>query len=76
MAYDYSMLRGKIVEKYGSQKDFAKAIGLSPHTMSNRLNGKKPFTQPEICKIGEMLGIETEDLWRYFFTAKVQNVEL
>ena len=39
MAFDYSKLRGKIVEKFGTQTEFSKAMNLSERTMSLKLNG-------------------------------------
>ena len=35
--HDYSKLRGRIVEKYGKYHVFADALGVSTHTLSNRL---------------------------------------
>ena len=40
MAFNYSKLRGRIIEKYGSQSDFAKAFGCSDRTLSLKMNGK------------------------------------
>ncbi|MCZ4005815.1 DUF739 family protein, partial [Lactobacillus gasseri] len=31
MAFDFRKLNGRIVEKYGTQYNFAKALGLSEH---------------------------------------------
>ena len=36
--FDYSKLKGRIVEKYGSQKKFALSINMNPSTLSTRLN--------------------------------------
>lgn len=40
MCYDYSRLSGKIVEKYGTQYNFAIAMKLSERSLSLKLNGK------------------------------------
>ena len=40
MAFDYSKLRGKIVEKYGSQSAFVRAFGTSENTFSLKMNNK------------------------------------
>ena len=40
MPFDFSKLSGKIVEKYGTQYNFAKAMGISEHSLSNKLNNK------------------------------------
>lgn len=44
MSFDYSKLRGRIVEKFGTQVNFAKAIKLSERTLSLKLNGKIFYT--------------------------------
>ena len=72
MIYDYSKLKGKIVEKYGTQSNFATVIGLSERTLSNKLNSKKPFKQPEISSICSLMDIPDEEIPQYFFAKKVQ----
>ena len=50
MAFDYSKLKGKIVEKFGTQGAFAKALGLSQRSLSFKLQGKVFFRQDESHK--------------------------
>lgn len=71
MSYDYSKLRGRIREKYGTQAKFAEALGVSTSTLSQRLTGLTEFTQEEIAKSSDLLGFEKADIPSYFFTAKV-----
>lgn len=73
--FDYSALRGKIVEKFGSQKEFALALGLSERTLSMKLNNKVYFTQDEIRKTAQLLDVKISKLKEYFFTPKIQKVE-
>ena len=40
MNYDYSKLKGRIIEKYDSQRSFAEAIGKTQTTTSFKINGK------------------------------------
>lgn len=75
MSFDYRKLRGKIVEKYGSQSAFALAIGLSERTLSLKMNSKVPWKQKEICKAADLLDISDSDIGDYFFTTKVQKIE-
>lgn len=70
--FDYSALRGKIVEKFGSQKEFAVALGLSERTLSMKLNNKVYFTQDEMTKTAKLLDVKIGRLKEYFFTPKVQ----
>lgn len=73
MAFDYSKLRGKIREVFGTQSKFAKAMGLSSVTLSAKLNNTVQFTQTEINKACGLLGIPIEFIPVYFFTEKVKS---
>lgn len=73
MAYDYSKLNGRIVEKCGTQAVFAEKMGLSEKTISMKLNNKIAFKQPEIQKALEVLDLASDEIQVYFFTIKVQN---
>ena len=74
MDFDYSKLRGKIVEKFGTQTEFSKAMNLSERTMSLKLNGGRAWKQDEICRAVGLLELSNEDIQDYFFTLKVQNI--
>ena len=43
MNYKYDRLRGRIIERYGSQEKFAEIIGISSNSMSKKMNGKTGF---------------------------------
>lgn len=73
MAFDYSKLRGKIKEVFGTQSKFAKAMGLSSVSLSAKLNNTVMFTQDEINKACELLHIPIEFIPVYFFTEKVKS---
>ena len=75
MQFDYSKLRGRIIEKFKSIKAFAKAYGRSYVTMSNKLNGKVAITPDDIVKMSapEFLDIEPSEYHTYFFTVKVHE---
>lgn len=72
MAFDYSKLRGRIVEKFGSQMSFAKAMNISERTLSLKMSGKRTWKQPEICLAINLLGLSNDDIQDYFFSLKVQ----
>lgn len=57
MPYQYDKLRGRIIEKYGTQGNFAKALGLSSNSVSKKLNCRTGFTQEEMNKWAELLDI-------------------
>lgn len=73
--FDYSKLRGAIREKFGTQEAFAKAMGFSTATLSDKLNNKVQWNQKEIDKAVELLEISKEDIPAYFFSEKVQLLE-
>lgn len=72
MQYDYSKLEGKIVEKYGTRKDFAEAMETSERTLSLKLNNRVPWKQNEMHKASKLLDFPESDIQVYFFTYKVQ----
>ena len=72
MKYDYSKLVGRIIEKYGKRAAFAKAMSLSEHSLSMKLNSKISFKQEEIIKACQLLGVTLADIPTYFFTLDVQ----
>ena len=63
----YNKLRGRIVEKYGSQINFAKAMGMSETTLSYRMTGKLPWSQDEMVMAMDLLSVPIEEVADYFF---------
>lgn len=72
MPFDYSKLSGRIVAKYGTQLNFANAVGLSERSVSLKLNSKIGWKQSEIIKTCNLLDIAVAEIPDYFFTDKVQ----
>lgn len=68
MPYKYNALRGKIVEKFGSQGNFAEKLGISENSVSRKLNCKIGFSQKDMVEWGELLSIPQEEYSSYFFT--------
>jgi transcriptional regulator with XRE-family HTH domain len=66
--YEYRKLIGRIVEKYGTRKEFAKVLGISENSMSLKLNGKTGFSKEDMIRWGELLDIDVNDFGAYFFT--------
>ena len=67
MGFEYNKLRGRIVEKYGTQSKFAQELGISPTAMSEKMTGKTTFSQRDIEKWRQLLDIDSEDIGKYFF---------
>lgn len=71
MKWNYQKLRGKIKEVCGTQDSFAEKLGINRVSLSQRLNNLLEFTQNEIYKSCEILGIELDEIPDYFFTLLV-----
>lgn len=69
--FDYRKLRGRIKEVTGSQKKFAKSIGLSQTALSQKLMNRTYFNQAEIERAVNVLGICPQDVSPYFFTRRL-----
>lgn len=68
--YDYSRLRGRIVEKFETVERFAHAVGRTRAAVSRKLNNRTYFTQNEIRLFAEKLEIADEEIGQFFFTRK------
>ena len=69
--YDYSLLLGKILGKYGSRNEFAIALGVTPQTLINKLKNRKPWDQQQIEQCCKLLDIPRDKIVDYFFTVVV-----
>lgn len=72
MEFDFSKLRGRIVEKFGTCANFAEAIGKSSVWVSNRLNNIVFWSTDEIRDVclPHVLDIPKDEIPAYFFTPK------
>jgi len=75
MEFDFRKLTGRIVAEYGSRQAFAKAMGITKGSLSNKLNNKAGFSGADIRCCCELLSIKPEEIGAYFFTPKVHNCE-
>ncbi|MCH1982459.1 DUF739 family protein [Ruminococcus sp. OA3] len=73
--FDYSKLKGKIVENYGTQGKFATVNNLTDRSISLKLNNGIGLSQDEILKWCELLDIEIAEIPSYFFTKKVSKLK-
>ena len=68
MKFDHSKLNGRIVEKFGTQRALATAIGWTETKLSARLNNVVQFDAEEIYLLCDILDIPDEEIIAYFFT--------
>lgn len=75
--YDYSKLRGRVIEKLGSLKNYAKGLGISETTLFKKLNNKVPFNQDEIFDSIRILDLDVAngDIQSHFFAQKVGETQ-
>ena len=60
-------IRGRMAELNITQKSVAEALGLSPATVSQKLNRVRPMDLDEAEKLATLLGISDEEFGAYFF---------
>lgn len=68
MPYKYNKLKGRIVELYGTQGNFAKKIGISENSISKKLTCKTEFSQKDIIQWSMLLNLKRDEYGEYFFT--------
>lgn len=73
--YDYSKLRGRIKEKLGTEKEFARKIGRTQNYVSKVFRNSSYFYQKDIDTGAEVLGIPIGEIGVYFFTPEVHKNE-
>ena len=69
--FNYSKLKGRIVEKCGTQRVFAALMSISEATLISKLKGYTYFTQKEIAVAIKLLEIQPGEVTDYFFTERV-----
>ena len=68
---EQTKLKELIVKKYGTQKEFAKAIGMNAATLSRCLNGLLEWRGSDLLAAIKALKIPYKDVNLYFFVPKV-----
>ncbi len=79
--YDYSLIKGAMINRGVTQEALAKMIGVAKSSLNLKLLGKRYFTPPEMQAIAEALDLRAYDrdmfgdlsfysLDKYFFTVK------
>lgn len=68
--YDYSKLKGRIIEKFDTQLNFAKALKTEACNVSSLLSGRVHFSQIMIDRWVTLLEIDISEIGVYFFMPK------
>lgn len=75
MIFNSSKIKGLIREKGLTQEAVAKDIGIACSTFNLKLNGNVFFTQEEIFRLSNVLKIPKTEIYKYFFTTKVEKTK-
>lgn len=71
--FETAKLKGRIIEKFGTQGKFAEAVNCSLSFLSQYLNGKKKLDQPTMDAWINALDISSNEISDYFFIHKVSE---
>lgn len=71
MQFDYSKLRGRIVEKFGTIERFTQKLDISSVSVYKKLNNKAGFSRQDMITWGNLLDIPEEQYTLYFFQQKL-----
>lgn len=65
--FNYSYLRGFIKDKFGSEKEFANFLNITPQALNRKLNNKSSFTVEQIIKCKNELALSSSQVEMFFF---------
>lgn len=74
MEFDYSKLRGRIVEKFGSIEAFSSETSISNISVSKKLNNKVPISRADMIEWSNLLEIPVEEYGLFYCTEKLNGV--
>lgn len=66
-----NMLKGRIIEKGFSIKEFSKQTEIKKTALYRKLSGKTEFNRIEIERIAEVLKLSSDEIRNIFFDEKV-----
>ena len=69
--FDYSLLEQKMIENRYNITTLSRDLGIDRITLGYKLNNVTYFTQNQICKICDLLGIDYREIPNYFFRESV-----
>ena len=66
-AVEQNALNGKFRECKRTYNDIAEVLDIDNRSVSNKINGDTPFTQPEMVALAEYLHMSDSEILRIFF---------
>lgn len=76
LEFDYSKLKGRITEKFGSYKNLVPHLSYGESSLSAKLNNNSRFSQPDMLELANVLEIDDKSFAAYFFKLRVRKNEL
>ena len=73
--YQTKKLQDRIVQKYGSQNAFAKAIGMDRTTLNKLIGEGREWKASTMMKAVDLLDIPATEIKSYFFTPAVEELQ-
>ncbi|MBQ0112379.1 MAG: DUF739 family protein [Bacteroidales bacterium] len=70
MTFNYRKLKGRIIEIFGNQENFASEIGISTNALSRKLNNKIALSQSDIVTWASKLNVADDEYKDFFFMPK------
>lgn len=71
--HELKALKGKIRESDSNYRELARRIGMSPATLSDKINGYSVFDTEEVNLIVSELRIEPTEIIKFFFPHMLRN---
>lgn len=71
--HELKALKGKIRESDSNYRELARRIGMSPATLSDKINGYSVFDTEEVNLIVSELRIEPSEIIKFFFPHMLRN---
>lgn len=68
ISFDYTLLKLRIKDVFGSQQKFAEALKISKQYLNMKLNSRTSMTTEDVIRYSEMLKISPDDYKFYFFS--------
>lgn len=71
LSFDYSKLKGRIIEKFRTLGNFAPVMDWTLVTQQKKMHNRVPWTQRDIMTACKALDISIDAIPEYFFVIKV-----
>lgn len=70
MLFDYSKLKGRIIEKFDTMAAFAEFLGVTPSMVTSKITSGSPFNTDTMVRWAQALEIESTEYGAYFCCPK------